>query len=126
MLIVLTDELKVSSENKALVETIRLLANLPNVCLFVIGLGDGPWERLSYEEHRLRESVFEKLNKKTAPKSPIQSKVAYDNFHFVNFNAFAVKPDKTDTENYFARAVLRKLPTQLKQAFHHDEHRSRA
>ncbi|UJR16091.1 hypothetical protein I4U23_003003 [Adineta vaga] len=125
MLIILTDELKVSHENKTLVETIRLLTNLPNICLLVIGVGDGPWGKLSYEEHRLREAVFEKINQKKVPKPLVESKIIYDNFHFVNHNSFVVKPDKMDTENYFARAVLRKLPTQLKQAYHHDEHRPR-
>lgn len=126
MLVIVTDELKTTTDNKALVDTMRVLSNLPNVCLLVIGVGDGPWERMSHEEHCLRHSIFEKVDKKKAPKAPVQSKVAYDNFHFVSHSAYAVKPDKMDSENYFARAIFRKLPTQLKQASVHDEHRPRA
>ncbi|CAF1311404.1 unnamed protein product [Adineta steineri] len=126
MLVILTDELKLSSDNKSFVEAIRMLANLPNVCLLVIGVGDGPWEGLAREEHSLREAVFQKLNKKQMEKELIQSKLCYDNFHFVNFNAFVSKQDKMETENYFARAVVRKLPTQLKQAFLNDPHRPKA
>ena len=60
--------------------------------------------------------------KKRAIKNDIsQSKIPYDNFHFVDFNAFNIKSDKTIPENYFARAVLRKLPTQLKHALQHNE-----
>lgn len=64
MLIILTDELKVSHEDQALVRLIRMLAQLPNVCLIILGLGDGPWRRMSYEERLLRESIFKKDNKK--------------------------------------------------------------
>lgn len=123
MLVILTDELKSSHENKAFVEAIRTLTNLPNVCLIVIGVGDGPWQRMSYEEHCIRQSVFEKpkKKKKTPQEEIVQSKITYDNFHFVDFNSCMLKSDKMDTENYLARAVLRKLPTQLKQAFQNDE-----
>ena len=34
-------------------------------------------------------------------------------------NCFISKSDKINAENYLARAVLAKLPTQLKQAYHH-------
>ncbi|CAF1624939.1 unnamed protein product [Adineta ricciae] len=125
MLVIITDELKVSYENKTLVKSLRTLANLPNVCLLVIGVGDGPWGKLSYEEHHIREEVFARIDKKKMPKESTQSKIFYDNFHFVNHNNFLVKQDKLDTENYFGRAVLRKLPTQLKQAYRHDENRTK-
>ncbi len=126
MLIILTDELKISHQDQLLVQLIRLLANLPNVCLIVIGLGDGPWQRMSYEEHRLRELIFKKDDKKktTIKKSDMEisdSKISYDNFHFVNFNSIPTKQDKNDTERYLARAVLTKLPIQLKQAFRQDQ-----
>ncbi len=124
MLIILTDELKMSHEDQSFVESIRNLTHLPNVCLIIIGVGDGPWQRISYEEHSLRESVFKKINPKKMKKPDVeidQSKVAYDNFHFVDFNSFNIKLDKNDRENYFARAVLRKLPTQLKQAFRNNQ-----
>ena len=121
MLVVLTDELKVSHENKPFVEAIRTLANLPNTCLIVIGVGDGPWQKMSYEEHSLRGLVLEKSKKKELHGGIIQSKISYDNFHFVDFNSFAPRPDKLDTENHLARAVLRKLPTQLRQAFQNDQ-----
>lgn len=120
MLIILTDELKLSHQDPTFVEAIRLLSNLPNVCLIIIGLGDGPWQKMSYEEHRLRELLFQKTDPKTSKRmemSIIPSTVIYDNFHLVNFNAFPIKSEKADPENYFMRAVLRKLPTQLKQAF---------
>jgi hypothetical protein len=124
MLIILTDELKISHEDPSLVQLIRLLSNLSNVCLIVIGLGDGPWRRMSYEEHHLRELVFKKQDKKK-PKKPEmgigEAKIFYDNFHFVDFNTFAVKSDKNDIEHYLARAVLTKLPTQLKQAFRQEQ-----
>jgi hypothetical protein len=119
MLIILTDELKISHQDNSLVESIRELTSLPNICLIIIGVGDGPWQRMSYEEHRLRELVFAKLDKKKKKKLHDrigQSKIAYDNFHFVDFNCFNTKSDKIDNENYFARAVLTKLPTQLKQS----------
>jgi len=122
MLVIITDELKVNNEDSALVESIRLLTNLPNICLIVIGVGDGPWQRMSYEEHRLRELVFSKVKPKKTKKLHEQigqSKYVYDNFHFVDFNAYIsnTKPDKNvDTENYFGRAVLTKLPSQFKQA----------
>ena len=60
MLVILTDELKISHENKTLVESIRLLTSLPNVCLIVVGVGDGPWQRMSYEEHRPSGTGYEK------------------------------------------------------------------
>jgi len=121
MLVILTDELKASHENKAFVESIRMLTSLPNTCLIIVGVGDGPWQRLSYEEHCLRTLVFEKSKKKDSNGGIVKSKISYDNFHFVDFNSCAAKPDKIDTENYLARAVLKKLPTQLKQAFINDE-----
>jgi hypothetical protein len=120
MLIILTDEFKISNEDKSLVASIRVLTSLPNLCLIVIGIGDGPWQRMSYEEHCLRELTFKKINKKKIEKlhgKIGQSKIIYDNFHFVDFNSFTTKSDKNDHENHFARAVLTKLPTQLKQAF---------
>ena len=120
MLIILTDELKLSHQDPTFVEIFRLLSNLPNVCLIIIGLGDGPWQKMSYEEHRLRELLFQKNDPKKSKRMGMSinpSAVSYDNFHLVNFNAFPTKPEKGDLENYFVRAVLRKLPTQLKQAF---------
>ncbi len=118
MLIILTDELKISHEDKTLVEAIRLLTSLPNVCLIIIGVGDGPWQRMSHEEHRLRELAVRKKNFKNYL---TQLNVSYDNFHFVDFNAFQLKLDKTQNENHFARAVLRKLPTQFKRAFQYNQ-----
>ncbi len=123
MLVIITDELKVSSEDKAFVESIRLLTSIPNVCLILIGVGDGPWQRMSYEEHRLREEVFSKGKPKKVQKLQEiigQSKYVYDNFHFVDFNTYnpttTTKQDKNvDTENYFGRALLTKLPSQFKQ-----------
>lgn len=50
-----------------------------------------------------------------------EAKKFYDNFHFVDFNTFAPKSDKNDIEHYLARAVLTKLPIQLKQAFRQDQ-----
>lgn len=119
-LIILTDELKVSHQDPSHVQIFRLLANLPNVCLIIVGVGDGPWQKMSYEEHRLRELIFQKIDSKKIKEMEMYinpSKVSYDNFHFVNFNAYPMKMEKGDTENYFVRAILRKLPTQLKQAF---------
>lgn len=120
MLIIVTDELKISHRDPSHVQIFRLLANLPNVCLMIVGVGDGPWQTMSYEEHRLRELVFRKIPSKKIQGMDMDihpSKVSYDNFHFVNFNAFPTKMEKGDPDNYFVRAVLRKLPTQLKQAF---------
>jgi hypothetical protein len=121
LLVVLTDEFKISHEDGALVESIRNLTNFGNTSLIVIGVGDGPWQRMSYEEHRLRESVFKKYTIKKKGKNQdqiIRSKIPYDNFHFVDFNNYSnIKTEKnTVNKNYFARAVLTKLPYQLKQA----------
>ncbi|CAF1992604.1 unnamed protein product [Rotaria magnacalcarata] len=119
MLVILTDELKMSHEDNSLVEAIYTLSNLPNTCLLVVGVGDGPWQKLSYEEHCLRELVFKKKHqnkKKFAQKGIVQSYILFDNFHFVDFNTLALKSDKIANENYLARAVLAKLPTQFKQA----------
>lgn len=124
ILIILTDELKLSHQDPAFVEVFRLLANLPNVCLIIIGVGDGPWQNMSYEEHHLRELLFRKINPKTTTRLGMSiepSTVCFDNFHLVNFNAFPSKSEKGDPENYFIRAVLQKLPTQLKQAFRNHE-----
>ena len=126
LLVILTDELKISHQDNALVESIRNLTNFPNTCLIVIGVGDGPWQRMSYEEHRLRELVFKKYSTKKKNKyqdQVIPSKIPYDNFHFVDFNNYAnLKNEKNNVnKNYFARAVLAKLPTQLKQAIINDE-----
>jgi len=112
MLVIITDELKVNNEDNALVESIRLLTSLPNICLIVIGVGDGPWQRMSYEEHRLRELVFSKVKPKKTKKLHEQigqTKYVYDNFHFVDFNTYTPPPTKqdknVDTENYFGRAL---------------------
>ncbi|CAF2401072.1 unnamed protein product [Rotaria sp. Silwood2] len=123
MLVILTDELKISHQDNSLVELIYTLTNLPNACLLVIGVGDGPWQRMSYEEHRLRELVFKKRNQKKGKFQPaiIESNIVYDNFHFVDFNAFTSKSDKNTNESHLAQAVLTKLPTHLKQAFKNDQ-----
>lgn len=117
-LIILTDELKFSHENAAFVESLRLLTNLSNVCLIILGVGDGPWHRMSFEEHRLRESSLKRVDEKKSHKSSVKinsSRICYDNFHFVDFNAFNTKLEQTKYEENFARAILKKLPTQLKQ-----------
>jgi hypothetical protein len=124
MLIILTDELKISHKDPSLVQLIRLIANLPNVCLIILGVGDGPWQRMSYEERRLRELLFKKIKNKKTKKSEMtiaDAKIYYDNFHFVDSNSLPAKSDKNDNERYLARAVLTKLPIQLKQAFRHDQ-----
>lgn len=118
MLIILTDEPKFSHQDPAIVESILTLACFPNACLVVIGLGDGPWHRMSYEEHRLRESVWSKTSKS---KPLVQSKFIYDNFHLVDSSSMMLQTDKNLTDHHLARAVLTKLPTQLKQAFQHDQ-----
>ncbi|CAF0756907.1 unnamed protein product [Rotaria sordida] len=122
ILVILTDELKISHADNSLVELIYTLTNLPNICLLVIGVGDGPWQRMSYEEHRLRELVFKKRSQKNKEfrHGIIDSNIVYDNFHFVDFNSIISKPDKNTNENYLARAILTKLPTHLKQAFKND------
>ncbi|CAF0843097.1 unnamed protein product [Rotaria sp. Silwood1] len=123
MLVILTDELKISHEDNSLMELIYTLTNLSNTCLLVIGVGDGPWQRMSYEEQRLRELAFKKRNekKKQIRHGIIESNVVYDNFHFVDFNSFISKSDKNTNENYLARAILKKLPLHLKQAFKNDD-----
>lgn len=129
LLVILTDELKISYEDKTLVESIRNLTNFPNTSLIVIGVGDGPWQRMSFEEHRLRELVFKKYAAKKKVKyedQVLKSKIPYDNFHFVDYNNYSnIKPEKNNVnKNYFARAVLAKLPTQLKQAILNDENKA--
>jgi hypothetical protein len=124
MLIILTDEPKFSHEDNAFVESIRTLTHLPNTCLIIIGVGDGPWQKMSYEEHRLRELVFKKTDKKKNEKfqeNITPTKVSYDNFHFINYNFIMAKSEKNTNENYLARAVLTKLPTQLKQAYTNEQ-----
>ena len=118
MLIILTDEPKFSHQDPAIVESILTLACFPNACLLIIGLGDGPWHRMSYEEHRLRELV---LSKTAKSKPLVQSKFIYDNFHLVDSSSMTLQTDKNLTDHQLARAVLTKLPTQLQQAFKHDQ-----
>lgn len=122
MLVIISDELKISHEDNSLVESMRALTSLPNTCLLIIGVGDGPWERMSYEEHSLRELLFKRIINKKKKKPKVHeeikpSKIVYDNFHFVDFTSYNMKSDRIDMENYFARAVLTKLPMQLKQSF---------
>lgn len=119
ILIILTDELKFSHENSTFVESIRILANLPNACLLIIGIGDGPWHRISLEEQCLRASLVKSKNLPKSFPENYRSKFIYDNFHFVNFNSYTSKSDSAGYDINFARAVFTKLPTQLKQTCRH-------
>lgn len=123
ILIILTDELKFSHKDPTFVDSIRMLANLPNVCLLIVGIGDGPWQHMSLEEQRLRDSLVRKMKPKQVQKSfeGIHSpRFIYDNFHFVNFNSYSLKSEQISYNTDFARAVFTKLPTQLKQARRHE------
>lgn len=122
ILVILTDELKMSHKDNALADTIYALSNLPNICLIIVGIGDGPWHKMSYEEHLLRELVFKRkhpVKKKKSPAGIEKSHILFDNFHFVDYNSYASKSNSN--ENYLARAVLAKLPMQLKQSFQPDK-----
>ena len=122
MLIILTDEPKFSHDNNEFLHGILVLSKLPNTCLIIIGVGDGPWERMSYEEHALRHAVCRGMSPKAASIHPIfEAKMIYDNFHFVHYKSNVAAPTIDPTENLLVRSVFRKLPTQLKRAFHHDE-----
>lgn len=123
ILIILTDELKFSHKDPTFVDSIRMLANLPNVCLLIVGIGDGPWQHMSLEEQRLRDSLVKKMKPKQVQKSfegIHLPRFIYDNFHFVNFNSYSLKSEQISYNTDFARAVFTKLPTQLKQARRHE------
>lgn len=123
-LVILTDELKFSHEDLTFVDSIHMLANLPNICLLIIGVGDGPWQRMSLEEQRLRASLVRKT-KSNKPRKSLNgshlSRFIYDNFHFVNFNNYIPKPEQKMYDINFARAVFTKLPTQLRQACRYEK-----
>jgi hypothetical protein len=124
MLIILTDEPKFSHEDKSFVDSIITLSKLSNTYLVIIGLGDGPWQRMSYEEHRIRELVIcQKKNidkTSTTTTTTTTNETIYDNFHFVHHSSTSMlEPNRIDER--LARAVLKKLPWQLKQAAVHDQ-----
>lgn len=122
MLILLTDEPKFSHQDKEFLQSILVLSKLPNTCLIIVGVGDGPWHRMSYEEHSLRQLVYRRIPKKAASiHSIFSSDVIYDNFHFVQYRPTVLPPNADATENLLVRSVLKKMPTQLKQAFRHDQ-----
>ena len=122
MLILITDEPKMSHQDAAFVDAIRTLAFLPNTCLIIIGVGDGPWDRMSYEEHCLRELVLKKMSHKpNALTELIASKHCFDNFHFIHYDSAVFETDRGANENGLARALFTKVPQQLKKAFLHDQ-----